>query len=200
MTHAMIRPMIGWATGASLALLVASCSRAPDYQAKVTLEIDGKSYDYTTARAQVDQQEAGGRYSVYLRPAQEDDKAPYLCLRTYSGNPVAELWVRYTKPERAKQNPDADLDKYDCFVPGTLSDGRPTLGWTRDDGKPRDRTETGEKDCKASVRTEGSSVHFEFDAITERKAPGKNKRNDENGEPAGPKDTIKVKGKAVIAL
>jgi hypothetical protein len=197
----MTHPMIRLATGASLALLIASCSRAPDHQAKVTLEIDGKSYDYTTARAQVDQQEAGGRYSVYLRPAAQDGKAPYLCLRTYSGNPVAELWVRYTEPERAKQNPDADLDKYDCFVPGTLSDGRPTLGWARDDGKPRDRTETGEKDCQASVRKEGSSLHFEFDAVTRRKVTGKKKKGSEDGDKSkGPKDAIKVKGKAVVEL
>ena len=196
----MIRPMIRLAMAASVALLVTSCSKAPEHQAGVTLEIDGKSYDYTTARAQVDQQEKGGRYSVYLRPASEDGKAPYLCLRTYSGNPVAELWVRYTKPDRAKQNPDGDLDKYDCFVPGTLSDGRKTLGWTDDDGKESDRTETGEAACQASVRQEGSSLHLEFDAVAQRKAPGKKKKGSDDGKTKGPKDTIKVKGKAVVAL
>jgi hypothetical protein len=199
MIRTMTRPMVRWTTGIFLALLVTSCSQAPEYRAEVTLEIDGKSYDYTTARAQVDQQETGGRYSVYLRPAAEGSKAPYLCLRTYSGNPVAELWVRYTKPERAKQNPDGDLDKYDCFVPGTLSDGRKTLGWTREDGKERDRTETGEAACQATVRQEGSSLYLDFDAVPQRKAPSKKKGSGDD-KTEGPKDTIKVKGKAVVAL
>lgn len=186
------------ATTLGAALVCASCSKPPEYRAEVTLEIDGKSYDYTTERAQVDQQEEGGRFSIYLRPAHEESEAPYLCLRRYLGNPVAAFWVRYTKPERAAQDPDADLDKYDCFVPGTLSDGRPTLGWKDEDGKPRDRTETGEKDCKVTVRKEAKTLHLEFDAVVQRKAPAKKKGADDEAREPG--DTARVQGKATVSL
>ncbi|RLB58838.1 MAG: hypothetical protein DRI90_16220, partial [Deltaproteobacteria bacterium] len=100
-----------------------ACSSQPTYQAQVELQVDGKQYDYRTTKAQIDDEAGNQGYSVYLLPADEDGKAPYVVLRSYSGNPVARLWVRYTKPERVAQGID-ELDKYQCYVPSVLSDGR----------------------------------------------------------------------------
>jgi hypothetical protein len=182
-----------------LATGVAACARPPEHRATVKLNIDDQSFDYTTDKAQVDQQDRGGRYSVYLLPNDPDGKAPYLCLRTYQANPVAELWVRFTKPERAAEA-GSHLDKYDCFVPGTLSDGRPTLSWTHDDGTKRKRTATGQESCSATVRKEGSSLHVDFDALLRRKAPGKKKGRQSDAPTDAPTDAIKVRGSAVVEL
>jgi hypothetical protein len=189
---------------------LSACSKPPEYQADVKLTIDGKTYDYSTAKAQVDQQEEGGRYSVYLLPDAPDGQAPYLCLRTYQAKPVAELWVRYTKPERAEAAGD-DLDKYDCFVPGTLPDGRSTLTWTDDDGCKRKRTDTGQEGCSASVRQEGAQLHVSVEATLGRKASGKKSKKaaDEPKKTADgcpddtdrkPTDVIQAKATAVVTL
>lgn len=195
-----------------LALLagLGACSKPPDYRAEVKLTIDGKSFDYETAKAQLDQQKKGGRYSVYLLPNDPDGQAPYLCLRTYQAKPTAELWVRYTKPERAEAAGD-DLDKYDCFVPGTLEDGRSTLTWTDDDGCKRKRTDTGQQGCSASVRQEGGKLHISVDATLGRKASAKKskKANEKPKETQDgcpdetdrkPTDVIQAKATAVLQL
>lgn len=175
-----------------------SCSAPPTYRAEVELAIEGKSFDYVTTHAQIDQQREGGRYSVYLLPGPDRPDQPYLCLRAYLGNPVAELWVRYDDPAADAEPSDDDLGRYDCFVPGTLADGRPTLGWTEDDGRPRDRTVTGEERCQASVRNEGNLLYLAFDAIARRKARAK-KKGDGSAEDA-PREAITVVGKAVLNL
>ena len=195
----------------SLALLagLSACSRPPEHSAEVKLTIDGTTYDYRTAHAQVDQQERGGRYSVYLLPDDPDGKSPYLCLRTYQAKPVAELWVRYTKPERAETAGD-DLDKYDCFVPGTLADGRSTLTWTDEDGCPRKRTDTGQLGCRATVRREGERLQVSVDATLGRKASVKKRaKGGPPDKPEGrcpddadrkPTDVIKAQATAVVQL
>ncbi len=190
-----------------LALLVSgcclvACSSQPSYQAQVELQVDGKQYDYRTTKAQIDDEAGKQGYSVYLLPEDEDGKAPYVALRTYSGNPVARLWVRYTKPERVAQGID-DLDKYQCYVPSVLSDGRQTLGWKKVDGKDRHPSETGEAKCQGSVAREGNELHFTFDAEVRRKKvkAKKGKAKAKDGEPAeASRDTVVIRGKAVITL
>ncbi|MBW2457743.1 MAG: hypothetical protein JRI68_24780 [Deltaproteobacteria bacterium] len=146
------------------ALVLSGCPEPTRNQATVKLTIDGKSFDYTTSHAQWDQQEEGGQYSIYLLPADLESGAPYVCLRTYVGNPVAQLWVRYTKPSAKSGGDDQALNKYECFVPGTLDDGRATLGWKKSDGKKRHRNETGDPSCTASLTRKDDKLHLTFDA------------------------------------
>ncbi len=146
------------------ALVLWGCPEPSQHQATVKLTIDGKSFDYTTSYAQWDQQAEGGLYSIYLLPADPDSGAPYVCLRTYVGNPVAQLWVRYTKPSAKKGGDDQALNKYECFVPGILDDGRATLGWTKADGKKRHRNETGDANCTASLIRKDDKLQLTFDA------------------------------------
>lgn len=142
-------------TALFLLLTLSACSRG-GHEATVTLRIDGADASYTTTRAEIDRQTADGATSVYLLPTDPDAEKPYLGVRYFSGNPVAQLWLR------AKDGDD--LGVFECYVPGTLSDGRPTLGWTRDDGKARNRQETGEADCQATVTRTADAVEVTFDA------------------------------------
>lgn len=183
------------------ALCLAACSPPPDCEATVRLSIDGQSHGYRTTKAQYDQQERGGPYSIYLRRDNQDDKKPYLCLRYYTGNPVAELWVRHSTPKRAAERPDADLDKLDCFVPGVLSDGRQTLGWKDDEGQDRERNETGEKTCRAAVSRQGDELHVTFDGVLGRyERPKQSKGDKPTKVRLEPVETITVKGDAVLKI
>lgn len=184
-------------TVALLAVLVLSgCPEPTMHQATVELTIDGTSYDYQTSHGQWDQQEEGGRYSIYLLPADPNSGAPYVCMRTYVGNPVAQLWVRYDKPG-VQRDEEAGLGKYECFVPGTLSDGRQTLGWANTDGSERHRNETGDANCTGSLVREGNELRLSFDA----KLPlfVKKKKGKKKGEKKVA-DTIEASGSAVLQL
>lgn len=190
----MRRTILIAATGA--ALLLTGCPETTQHQATVKLSIEGQSYDYQTSHAQWDQQEEGGRYSIYLLPDDKSGKTPYVCMRTYVGNPVAQLWVRYTKPG-GPSGPDGELAKYECFVPGTLADGRATLGWTNRDGSERHRNETGDPNCTATLTREGTQLHLRFDAklpLFVKKKKGKKKGEEEVS------DSIEAKGSAVLEL
>lgn len=183
------------ATGLGV-LTLAGCPEPTLHQARVELTIDGRRHGYTTGRAQWDQQEKGGRYSIYLRPDDESALAPYVCLRTYVGNPVAQLWVRYTRTP-AEAGPSAPLTKYECFVPGTLADGRPTLGWTYPNGQKRPRNQTGDASCQASLTRRDNELHLSFDA--ELPLFVKKQAESEKGEKRA-SDLIRASGSAVLDL
>jgi len=172
-------------------LLGAGCSDS-GRPAEVMLTIDGKAYDYKTEHAELDRREAGGPYSVYFLRGQAE--APYLVLRHYSGNPVAQLGVRYTKPGAREDEPA----KYDCYVPGTLSDGRQTLGWTKDDGEERHRSETGEGTCQATLKQEGDVLTLEFDATLIRSRSMKKGRSKRATTEIDPTDQIRARGSATL--
>jgi len=179
------------------ALVLSGCPEPSRHQATVKLTIDGQSFDYTTSHAQWDQQEEGGLYSIYLLPDNPESGAPYVCMRTYVGNPVAQLWVRYTKPDANKSGEDQALNKYECFVPGTLDDGRATLGWKKDDGTDRHRNETGDANCNATLKREGDKLLLTFDAdlpLFVKKKKGKAKGEKEV------KDNIKATGSGELVL
>ena len=174
---------------AAVTLLLGAC-KDPVAPAKVTLSIDGVRHDYDTGSAEYDQQGEETPYSVYLLRDAGSDKEPYLGIRYYSGNPVAHLWLRYQRPG----SESSDLATFECFVPGKLSDGRPTLGWTQADGKPRTRQETGEEGCNASVSRSGDQLTVTFDARVTR-------RGDEPGEGGkGAKEPVHVEGSATLTL
>jgi hypothetical protein len=180
----------------AIAVSASACRRAPEYRAEVKLDIDGATHDYSTTRAQLDRQLAAGRTSLYLLPAAESDTQPYLCLRTYAGNPVAHLWVRYPKPDA---KPGDDLGRFECFVPGTLSNGTETLTWTHSDGRPRDKTDTGQPDCAATVTELGDRLLLEVDALMHLEGAGGKKSAGEQGKPRG-KPTIRVAARAALEL
>ena len=189
---------LGLAVVAGAVWWLAGCTEPPARPATVQLTIDGQSYDYQTDKAQFDQQVEGGRYSVYLLPPAGQPNQPYVCLRTYMGNPVAHVWIRYTKPGDDKEG-GSELGKYECFVPGTLSDGRPTLGWTFPDGTQRKRTETGEESCQATLTKQGSQLHLTFEATLSRHLAKKKGRKAPT-EAEIKADAIKATGSAVLEL
>ena len=177
--------------------MLSGCPEPSQHQAAVKLTIDGKTFDYTTSRAQWDQQAEGGLYSIYLLPAEAESGAPYVCMRTYVGNPVAQLWVRYSKPEAKQTGEDQALDKYECFVPGTLDDGRATLDWKKSDGTKRHRNETGDAKCTATLIREGDKLQLTFDAelpLFVKKKKGKVKGEKEVV------DVIKAAGSAELEI
>ncbi len=184
-----------------LALL--SCSEPTTYPAEVKLAIGEQSFDYTTSKAQLDQQVTGGRYSVYLLPEDDTQRAPYVCYRTYMGNPVSYLWVRYTKPNDATAEDDEELRRYECYVPGTLSDGTPTLGWRHENGKERDLTETGQDQCNATLKRDGNQLKLSFDALLSphvKKKKGRKELTKEQKAELRRKEGIVVKGTATLTL
>lgn len=163
--------------------LLPGCNRG-ERQATVTLHIDGKDASYETARAEIDRVGIGGPTSVYLMRDEAKGEHPYVGVRYYSGNPVAHLWLRA---------PDGgELGSFECYVPGTLGDGRPTLGWTKPDGTPRNRQETGEADCRASVSRTDEAVELTFDALV---APRVDK-----GAKDGETRRIHIEGSARVKL
>ena len=186
---------------ATALLLLAGC---PDRvtKAKVVLEIEGKTHDYETGHAEYDQQVPGGPFSVYLlRDAGEDATEPYVGIRYFSGNPVARLWLRYPPPGAEA---GADLGRWECFVPGKLQDGRDTLTWKKADGSKRNRQETGEATCKASVVRDGEALVVSYDAVlmprAEKKKKGKAEASAENVEQADGGPRVKVTGRARVQL
>lgn len=178
----------------ALLLAPAACSEPKDHDAKVVLKVDGKGYDYETRVAHVEVRSDPGTYSVYLLPGKSESDAerkqqPHVSLRTYSGNPVPRLSLHY-------QPPGADQAlRYECFVPGKLQDGRSTLGWKKSDGEPRDRTQTGQADCKAKIVREGETLRFTFDA-TLKPAVKRGKKKGKKGEDKGNKGKSKESGDA----
>lgn len=123
-------------------------------EATVALQIDGVKHDYTTRSAETDQQVIDGPRSIYLLRDDGQD-GPTLSIRTFSGNPVAQLSLRGAGAP----------DRYECFVPGTLSDGRATLGWKTAEGKDRNRQETGDEGCLATVTGSGDALELTVDAV-----------------------------------
>jgi hypothetical protein len=183
-----------------LVLTAAACSKPKDHEATVVLKVDGKSYDYSTRVAHVETRSDPGTYSVYLLPskgAAEAQSQPHVSLRTYSGNPVPRLSLHYLAP-------GADMVlRYECFVPGKLPDGRSTLGWKRANGDPRDRTQTGQADCKAKVVREGEALRFTFAATLRPaiKRGGKGKKAKEAHDAlAKTVGAVKISGSATIKL
>jgi len=181
----------------TLALLAAAgCTPPAKHRAQVQLEVDGSPFEYVTHRAQFDQQVAGGPTSVYLVPDVPEAGTPYACLRFYSGNPVGHLWVRYAKPGAGEG--DDKLPRWECFVPGRLSNGTETLGWKKSDGSERHKTETGEKDCLATVTRTGQELRLDFEGLL-KLAKGKKKKGKAAEEAAGAAaDPIRVKGHGVL--
>ena len=119
------------------------------------------------------------------------------------GNPVSYLWVRYTKPTDEKADDDDELRRYECYVPGTLSDGRPTLGWRHENGKERDVTETGQDQCNATLIREGNQLKLSFDALLSpqvKKKKGREKLTKEQKAELRRKEGIVVKGSATLTL
>jgi hypothetical protein len=171
-----------------LPALAGSCSAPPSYRAEVRLQIDNQAHDYRTEAAQIDEAAGDGKFSVYLRPQKEDRSQPYVCYRVYGGNPVTHLWLRFGRREHSDE-----LAKYECFVPGRLRDGRPTLGWTDAEGKARDKTETGQPDCQAAVRRTDGSIRLTFDALLHREQRGKK-------SPDTPQQTVRARGEAIVRL
>lgn len=181
----MTRRMLGLLLVAGLA---AGCRDVPLHPAEVTLDIDGEDLSYTTAVAQWE--EEGGRRSVYLL---RDSPGPYVNLRYYSGNPVGHFTMR------RDDDGDGDAERYECFVPGVLTDGRNTLGWKKANGEDRHTNETGEVTCQASVATTADTVTVTFDAgvhKVEKKAKG------DHGGGEGHEDEvelIQVSGTAILS-
>ena len=187
----------------ALALLLLSGCPDNTTQATVTLEIDGKKHDYVTRHAEYDQQVEGGDYSVYLlRDEGDDARDPFIGIRFYCGNPVARLWLRYALPGA---DPDDDLGRWECFVPGKLSDGRDTLSWKKDDGSDRARQATGESSCQASVKPDGDELVVSFDATlsprAEKRGKGKKAKAAKGEEgSAGVGARAKISGSARVKL
>jgi hypothetical protein len=184
----------------ALPLFLAACFGSPQYTADVKLQIDGKSMHYTTPRAVWDA--LGGPPSVYLMASDvEDGASPYLCLRFYSGNPVGHFWIRYSE---TGEETGSDRPKFECFVPGVLSDGTETVSWTKKDGSERQRTDTGEAGCKVSVTKDGDLIRLEYDVVATQDVKGKGGRGHGGGGDAGESDdhapTIKARGSAVLDL
>ena len=174
-----------------------ACSGAPQFPAEVTIEVDGQTFDYTSSQGEFD--DHGGPLSVYLLPDDfKDGSSPYACLRFYSGNPVGHFWVRYSAEGEETGN---SRPRFECFVPGTLSDGTETLTWTKDDGEARHRTETGEENCKVRLTRQGDELTLEFDVIAQQEKRGKGGHGggEEGGEHEGPV-TITARGKGVLKL
>ncbi len=89
------------------------------------------------------------------------------------------------------------MHKYECFVPGTLIDGRATLGWKNTDGSERHRNETGDANCTASLTRKDDKLHLTFDA--ELPLFVKKKKGVKKGEKKVA-DAIKVTGSAELEL
>lgn len=178
----------------AFALALAGC-QDHGVPAEVQLTIDGQDHSYATTHAEFDRQTADGPYSAYL--LRGDGEAPYFGLRYYSGNPVARLVLRQLKPGDAEGTEPA---KYECFVPGTLSDGRPTLGWTQDDGSARHIGETGEATCQAALTEAGGTLTLEFDAVLTRSLSKKQGRSKRAKTELDPSDQIRAKGSATLRL
>ncbi|MBW2733088.1 MAG: hypothetical protein JRH20_11910 [Deltaproteobacteria bacterium] len=178
------------------ALAAMGCTKPEGHSATITLKIDGEVHDYQTKAALVEVRRDPGTYSVYLRPADPaDEKHPHVSLRTFSGNPVARLSVRYRSPSA-----EAAM-RFECFIPGTLSDGRETLTWKKADGSARDRTQRGEADCRASIKREGKTLRFAYDAILRPATKRKKKKSMKGGVEAAPKArAIKVSGSAMVRM
>jgi len=178
--------------------VTAGCTAAPKHGADVELEINGVPYRYSTHSAQLDQQITDGPYSVYLLrdDTEADEAGPYVCLRTFAGNPVSHLWVRYRPPSADGAPSDTRLRIFDCFVPGTLKDGRQTAGWKNDDGTARDRTETGEEGCRGEVVAQGGALQFHFAGTL--KGEGGDKKTVDGVAAAAEK--IVVSGRATVRL
>ena len=149
---------------ALIAVLALGCRQVELHHADVTLEIDGESHDYATEHAQWEEEQ--GRVSVYLVPADVDNADPYVNLRYYSGNPVAHFWLRHGGDDEHKP-------KWECFVPGVLMDGTETLGWTKPNGEPRERTDTGETDCHVTIARDDAAITLDFDASLLKEHGGK---------------------------
>jgi hypothetical protein len=175
-----------------------ACKGAPQFPVEVSLEIEGQSFEYTSSQGEFD--DHGGPLSVYLLPDDfKDGSSPYACLRFYSGNPVGHFWVRYSAEGEEAGN---SRPRFECFVPGTLSDGTETLTWTKDDGEERHRTETGEATCKVSLTRQGDDVILEFDVVAQQEKRGKGGHGgggEEGEEHQGPV-TITASGRGVLKL
>jgi hypothetical protein len=187
---------------AALAILLCIGCTDRATTAQISLEIEGKKHDYKTSHAEYDQQLEGGPYSLYLLRDEGDDATePFLGMRFFSGNPVARFWLRYPAPG---EEAGADLGRWECFVPGKLKDGRDTLSWKKKDGSDRNRQETGEATCTASIAREGDVIVLSYDALlsprAEKKKKGKSKVAPKGEEKAGGGARIKVKGSARLQL
>ncbi len=196
---AISRPLTLWIPLLAGLLLASSVACTdPSTSAEVTWKVDDTSYDYKTAAAEVDQQVKGGAWSVYLMHDQDDPNKPWLGIRTYSGNPVARLFLRYRKPD----DEDEDARRWECFVPGKLSDGRDSLTWRKADGGERIRQETGDADCTASVVQEEGHLAFKFDARVRPRVEKKKKKGkaapDEAAAPTA--ERVHISGQARVAL
>lgn len=141
-----------------LTLALAACHNADTYSADVHLEIDGQNHDYSTTKVEIEHER---RWSVYLLPEDKEAGQPYINLRYYSGNPVGHVWLRYTTDSEEFDHPP----KWECFVPGVLSDGTETLTWKNDDGTDRHNTETGEDSCAFTVAETDAGLQVEFDVL-----------------------------------
>lgn len=179
-----------------LALSALGCPASNFHAATVELEIDGQRHDYRTERAQVEERSDPGTYSVYLHREPTEEDQPFVYLRTFSGNPVRRLVLRQREPGVAEQG---ELIRYDCSVPGKLADGRDTLTWTDEQGRPRKATETGERDCAAEVRREGDALRFTF-AAQLRPSHTTSKKGAPADAPDGSAAVVTVRGSAVIEL
>lgn len=179
---------------ATLLALVA-CTQ-DKHVAEVNLKVDGQDYSYTTHSAETDRQLEDGRTSVYLLRGETAGDGPYLGIRYYAGNPIARLWLRYAEP--GAEPADGDLIRYDCFVPGTLSDGRETLSLKRKDGRSRERHETGDPDCNATVEVSGDALTFTYDATL---FSGKKKAAEGDGEDGGSgRYEVTIQGMATVQM
>jgi hypothetical protein len=178
-------------------VLTLSCVEPTRHSATVELEVDGQRHDYQTGRAAVEERADPRTYSVYLHPSDPDGDQPFVCFRTFSGNPVGHLWLRYRAPGKE----GGKLGKFECFVPGKLTDGRDTLGWTEEDGSARDKTVTGEADCEVELKRDGDTLRFSFDArLSPARAIGKKQMAADEAAGKAPAAKVAIKGSAVVEL
>lgn len=198
MSRRQLLNYVGLRLALAAALTVITACSNSGTSATVKLKIAGHGFDYKTSHAEVDQQIPGGPWSVYLMPDGDANARPWLGIRTYSGNAIARLFLRYRKPG---DKGDA-ARRWECFVPGQLADGRATLTWKKGDGGERIRQETGDADCTATVAQQGNELVMRFDATVRPRVEKKKKGSKKSAqETAGdPKERVRIVGEARITL
>ena len=149
--------------------VLAACQRSPRYRAEVDLKVAGQPVKYSSQAAQLDFGGGPDKPSLYFLRDKTDGAASSLSLRSYQGQAVAKLWLMYQADD------DSEPRRYECFVPGKLDDGRPTLTWTKDNGDKRETNETGQADCQVKITQDPQQISLEINATLRQALAGKNK-------------------------
>ena len=174
-----------------------ACNKAPQYQGEVKLSIDGQNFQYTTDIAEMDLGGGQTRPSLYFRRDDAQGKQPSLSLRYYQGQPVGKIWFNW------KSDDDEKMRRYECFIPGQLQDGQPTLGWKKSDGTKRERNETGEADCQVKMTRSDKSIRIAIDAHLHPARPQKKKLKKAKGVSQKQDNSLKklhISGTATLVL